>query len=383
MTRPRCSLILLTAFAAILVGGCGGKESPDAYVFKIIATGNVRGEIEPCGCRPPLGGLARKATYVRGLAKSGEPYLVVDAGDLFFSKAQLAGADLAKEKIRALTLVQGFNRIGTDAVAIGEYDLAAGLPFLMALADSARFPFLSANLTDLQGNLILAPYVIVNKGNLRIGLIGATSAMMSGVGYRTAALLPALEGVVEELKSRVDVLVLLFHGADSDRLIFMASGLPIDLILQSHVSRFDPNLGRGAIPTASLGTQGKYLNVITATIRTPGEALTDLSSHRRNLAFMESSLKRLRRNQPKDVPLEELYAENPRALERIRNIQERGDLARRAIAAATNTLETRSISLGASITNDQDLLSLVTLAKQAIEELPETSLPSRADATSL
>ena len=374
--------VLLSFAVAFLLGGCGQTATSDATVIKIVATGNVRGEIEPCGCRVPLGGLARKATYVRSLERSTEPYLVVDAGDLFFSKARLSEEDLAKEMIRARTQVQGFNRIGTTAIALGENDLAAGLPFLQALAASADFPFLSANLTDEHGRLLFAPSTVISRGGLNIGLVGASSVAMTGEGYRTAEWFAALAKAVRELRSRSDLLVLLFHGPDRDRQKIMKSGLPIHLIVQSHVTRFEPNFGRGQIPTASLGTQGKYLNVITATIQAVGEPLTDLSVPRRTLRFVESSLQRLRRNQPKDVPLEQLYADNPGVLERISDLGARGAKAREAIAAATNTVETETISLGPSVNNDRELLSLVAVAKQAIAALPVPA-GSPADATSL
>ncbi len=33
----------------LLLWGCRGDSAPEAIVFKIAATGNVQGEIEPCG----------------------------------------------------------------------------------------------------------------------------------------------------------------------------------------------------------------------------------------------------------------------------------------------------------------------------------------------
>ncbi|MBA7531808.1 hypothetical protein ES705_24029 [subsurface metagenome] len=89
----------------------------------------------------------------------------------------------------------------------------------------------------------------------------------------------------------------------------MASGLPIDLILQSHVLRYDPNFGTGPILSSALGRMGMYLNVTTLTLRSPGQSLVDLTSSRRTLAFIERSLQSMRRDQPKDTPLEELYAD--------------------------------------------------------------------------
>ena len=382
MTRPTRFTVWVAVAVGLLAWGCGSQSSSDAAVVKIVATGNVHGEIEPCGCRIPLGGLARKATFVHTLHDSKIPYLIVDGGDLFFSKAKLDGNDLVTEKIRAQTLVQGFNRIGADAVAVGEKDLAAGLPFLMSLSESAQFPLLSANLTDEQGQLLFAPYTIVEKGALRIGLVGASSPLPAGDGYRYQPLLPALKKVVRELQSRTDLLVLLFHGQDADKLEIMEAGLPIHLMLQSHVTRYERNFGRGIIPTVSFGSQGKYLNVITASIRAPGKPLVDVSMHQRTLDFVASSMKRLRRNQPKNISLEELYADRPNTLKRISDLRERETQAQQEIEAAVNTLETETISLGPSVAYDEELLSMVTLAKQAMDEVPGTSV-AKANPASL
>lgn len=266
-------------------------------------------------------------------------------------------------------MVEGFNRIGTDAITIGENDLAAGLPFLKALADSARFPFLSATLVDPDDNLIFAPYTVVEKGGFKVGLVGASSEIAAGDGCRSRELLPSLKEAVEEVHSRADMVILLFHGTDQDKQSILESGLPIHLILQSHVKRYDPDFGPGPIPITALGSLGRYLTVITITVRSPGQPLVDLTVHRRTLTFVEKSLQHLRRNQPKDTPLEELYADKPSILERIKDLQERESRTRKAIESAVNTIESKRGALGRSVRDDQELLALVNAAKRAIKEI--------------
>lgn len=301
--------------------------------------------------------------------------LVLDGGDLYFSRPQLGAEALAREKIRAKAIVAAFNRGGTDAITIGECDLAAGVEFLKALADSARFPFLSANLTDENRRPIFSPYVVVEKGDLKLGLVGASSVMPAGAGYLFQDLLPALETAVKEAHAEADIVILLFHGTDADKEAIISSGMPIDLILQSHVKHQTLNFGAGAIPVAVLGSQGKYLNVITMRIQTPGEVLVDLSAQRRTLNFVERSLGRLRRNQPKDKTLEELYADNPGVLKRIQSLRERETEARSEIQSAVNTLEAERLALDASIRDDPNVLGLVTAAKQAMAKVAAPSTP--------
>ncbi len=85
------------------------------------------------------------------LRDAGHNLLVVDGGDLLFTGPVLDEAALERQKFNARALVDGFNRLGTAAVTIGESDLTAGLGFLQELAASAQFLFLSVNPMDTGG----------------------------------------------------------------------------------------------------------------------------------------------------------------------------------------------------------------------------------------
>ncbi|UCH62823.1 MAG: hypothetical protein JSU77_13730 [Fidelibacterota bacterium] len=223
---------------------------------------------------------------------------------------------------------------------------------------------------------------MVNKGDFKVGLVGASSEIAAGDGYGSKELLPALKAVVEEVHSLADIVILLFHGTDRDKEVIQASGLPIDLILQSHVRRYNPDFGPGAILSSTLGSQGKYLHVITMTVGSPDKPLVDLTASHRTLSFVEKSLKRLRRNQPKDTPLEELYTDSPNILKRIEDLREREAKAQKTIAGAVNTVESERITLGSSVKDDQDLLSLVNAAKRAIEGLASPAVVQAGESTS-
>src|SRR5262249_8226195 len=52
----------------------------------LVAAGDLRGEIKPCGCSPEgqMGGLPRRLTYLQQLEKdAGEPVVKVDLGNNF------------------------------------------------------------------------------------------------------------------------------------------------------------------------------------------------------------------------------------------------------------------------------------------------------------
>ena len=67
-------------------------------------TGEVRGELEVCGCPTvPYGGFERRERYLDRLREQGDPLIVLDAGDMLVKGAKLAKA--ADEALRAKTML--------------------------------------------------------------------------------------------------------------------------------------------------------------------------------------------------------------------------------------------------------------------------------------
>jgi 2',3'-cyclic-nucleotide 2'-phosphodiesterase (5'-nucleotidase family) len=265
-------------------------------------------------------------------------------------------------------MLQGFNLIGTDAVNVGHLDLAAGLPFLKSLADQAEFPFLSATLVNDDDDLIFTPHTIVEKGGLKLALIGASGSIQPGDGYRTLDLLPALKKAVKDVKSRSDLIVLLFHGTKDERQQVLDSGLPISLILQSHDRVFSKNFST-AIPYAAAGTEGKYITLVTLTISDPGEPFADLAKAQQNLRFVERTRKNIRRGKPQDVPLEEIYADDPKMLARVELVNKREAEANQILKTSRNGIENERISLSKDVADDGELATLVSEAVQAAQQV--------------
>ncbi len=86
-----------------------------------------------------------------------------------------------------------------DAIAVGPFDLAAGLDLLIK-TDSSTSPWISANIYNLDGTRPFRPYVSINRGGLKIAVIGLTDKIhkeVSGIYVNSwqqelAALLPSI-----------------------------------------------------------------------------------------------------------------------------------------------------------------------------------------------
>ncbi len=292
----------------------------------------------------------------------------MDAGDLFFSAPSLSPPALQIGKLKAWALLEAFNRLETAALNIGDRDLAAGLPFLKALADAARFPFLSANLVDPAGQLIFKPAVVVEINGLRVALVGASSALKDGEDYHFLPPLPAVKREVERLSAEVDVMAVLFHGTDVDREALITAGLPIDLLFHSHVQRSNSIVSNSRTPVINLGKEGRALNIVNLRIQSLGEPLVNLSEPRKQLKSIEGTIKRLRRNQPESQTLEEIYAAKPKALQTIGSIRERQAAAQATIDNAHNTLDYERLTLDKTYADDRAMLKLVEETLRAIDK---------------
>lgn len=297
----------------------------------------------------------------------------MDGGDLLFSKPQLGERALASEMIRARTLIEGYNALGTAAMTIGESDLAAGLPFLLSMAEAASFPIVSANLVDEVGQPIFAPYALVDRAGMKVAVLGASSVMAAGEGYRFTDPLTALKTQVAAVRKEADLVVLLFHGSKADQKRIADAGLAIDVVLHSHLGGTAQADRSNRVPVALLGSEGKRLTALTVVLRKPGEPVVDLSEIQRTITFVDRSIERLSRNQRPGVPLEEIYADNPQVLKRLAVLRDRESMARAELAKAANTLIGRRIPLDRTIADDPKLLSMVNETLAAVEELEQSA----------
>jgi 2',3'-cyclic-nucleotide 2'-phosphodiesterase (5'-nucleotidase family) len=210
----------------------------------------LNGTIEPCpSCDggSPLGGLARRGSWVQGARETRKGSLLLDSGDLFFDKYRKAISleDVIPLSEKAHLILKCYNLLGYDALGIGDDDLSLGKDFLVDLSKKAAFPFISSNLVDQEtGQALFPAYVILETGGLRIGIFSLLSPNFfsneSDSRIRGIALREPLEearSILNQIRPQADLVVLLSHlGYTAD--IELAEILPgIDVIVGGHSGR--------------------------------------------------------------------------------------------------------------------------------------------------
>lgn len=154
---------------------------------------------------------------------------IIDAGDLFFEQQNIKESLQGSARLKAELIVQAYNQIGCDALNIGEMDFALGVDFLKHLEKSAKFPFISANLTDANNQPLFKRYVIKNVNGIRVGIFGLVSdrsEVTSNIKKITKGsvivrdALTSAEDVMKELSGKADfVIALTHHGVGRDWVI--------------------------------------------------------------------------------------------------------------------------------------------------------------------
>ena len=161
----------------VLLAGCNQSYSLPMD-FTIIHSSSVWGETEPCGWpKNPLGGLARKASIIDNERLNDKPVIVVDSGDLFFSKSTLYPDkdNIDAAKIRSKIITDCNNLMNYTAFNPGSRDFALGLSYLKKIENQSNFNFISCNLFNSNTKKrIFDSHLIEDYNGFKIGYIGAT-----------------------------------------------------------------------------------------------------------------------------------------------------------------------------------------------------------------
>jgi 5'-nucleotidase / UDP-sugar diphosphatase len=212
------------------------------------------------------GGVARLAAVVEEI-RAGNPHVLVTNGGDSISPSLLSSFD------HGAHMIDLFNKIGIDAMVLGNHEFDFGPEVAAERIAEAQFPILSNNALEPDGTLIdgVTESLIVNVGDYRVGLFGltaASTAVKSSPGDVTFAdPVATAESMAAELREiGVDLVVALAHTdrGEDDELIRTA---PVDLVLSGddHDLRVAYD---GRMALVESGSQAEFVSVITVTMDT-------------------------------------------------------------------------------------------------------------------
>lgn len=207
----------------------------------------------------------------------GEHALTVDIGDHTDRMGMETEATWGQANVRVL------NQSGYQYVTIGNNE---GLTFpkkeLDQLYEHAQFRVVAANILDLKRKTIpnwAIPYDIYEWDGVKIAILGVTVAFSSfyeQLGWEVTDPFPVLQQYTQQLRTEVDIILVLSHlGYHAD--VRMAKEIDgIDLILGAHTHRLLPE-GEKVNQTwiAQAGKFGEYIGHVQLEIERNTRKITD------------------------------------------------------------------------------------------------------------
>ena len=222
----RIGLVLLLAVMSIgLVFGQGAIDQQAAakrgpVILTVLGTtdvhGNIWGYSYEDNKETTNNGVARIYTYVKQVrAENQGNVILVDNGDAF--QGTILTDDLYNKQEGPHPLMDVMNYMGYDAMTLGNHEFNFGLGLIQRLQKQAKFPLLGANVQYANGDQFVAPYTIIYRDNIRIGVIGLTNPdVPRWDGEKVSAL--KFESVAEgaskacdELKGKCDFIIAVAH----------------------------------------------------------------------------------------------------------------------------------------------------------------------------
>lgn len=256
---------VLTAIALVFGAGC--SVEPAHGKLQVLFTGNIRGNVSPCGCKISKGGVARLASFIERNRDPNANWLMVDAGN-FVDRAGATGGCSNKCQF----LVTSYEDLNYDVLNIARQEVTMGYDALVALQDTSEgVEFVSANLLDANSNrLLFKPYVIKKYGNMTIGIVGllrdadfpATSAAIDSTKLKVSSTRDAVDKYLSELKGKVNSIILLCELPSDDIDSLLAGHSEVDLVISSGALRSGEAMtmvrGTRVIGPGSSGYNGHY-----------------------------------------------------------------------------------------------------------------------------
>lgn len=239
---------------------------------------------------------------MQAIKKSERDIIVLDAGDLLFSRRVHSSLSAPQQKevvLGAQLIVDAFNLMGCDAVGIGLDELRLGTKTFAKATKKAAFPFISANLVRTSGRQISNPSVVKNVGGLRWGIFSLMSANPAAQAqtpdWKVLDPVSTAKQVVEKLRGKADIIILLaaMPLQELRALLSEVPGITIAVAGDNPSGLRNPLQVGGTIVVSSYG-YGRYLGVLKLGIGDPEAPFVDeakIMALERELAVLEGKIK--------------------------------------------------------------------------------------------
>lgn len=218
------------------------------------------------------GGLARIKAYFDDVRREApHPVIALDCGDTFHGTGPVV-------QTRGDFLPELLNPLGLEGMT-AHWDFAYGPDHLKELVGRLDYPLLACNITDADGQLLFPATRLMERGGLRVGIVGVACNLIGEMGpawgmehFHVTQGRQEVARLVPELRAQgADVVVVLSHlGFPQD--CALAAEVPgIDVIFSSHThTRLEAPVFVGSTVLIQAGCHGSFITRLDLDVTSAG-----------------------------------------------------------------------------------------------------------------
>lgn len=224
------------------------------------------------GQKTEVGGIARMASLIHSIESDNTTRKIPTF--LFFAGDMLQGTPMSTE-FKGKPDVECFNRLGVDAMTVGNHEFDFGIDTFLSLKTAAKFPIISSNIVTAADNRLLCePSAAFNvTDTIQLTVIGVTTTQLMQTtkpsNVKDLKVIDPLESVRREYDAAAQkgpVIVLSHSEVVTDEAIANAlPGLTAIISGHNHVL-LDPRKLVGNVPVFQAFEKGRYLGKLDLTI---------------------------------------------------------------------------------------------------------------------
>lgn len=281
-------------FLSVAALGLSAGAAAADYSLTILHTNDFHARFEPIskydsGCRAEdnaegkcFGGSARLVTGIAAARARSNNSILVDGGDQF-------QGTLFYTYYKGKVAAEMMNKLGYDAMTVGNHEFDDGPEVLRGFMDAVNFPVLMSN-ADYSGEQMLATKLlkstVIERGGEKLGLIGLTpqdtdELASPGPNVHFIDPVPAVQGEVDRLTAAgVNKIIVLSHSGYRVDQRVAAETTGVDVIVGGHSNTYLSNVSDRAVgpyPTMVNGVAivqayayGKFLGELNVTFDDAG-----------------------------------------------------------------------------------------------------------------
>lgn len=225
-----------------VLASCGSREPR----LVILHTNDTHSHFEPLrsGDRAGLGGVIERAAFIDSVrsAVGEDKFLLLDAGD--FSQGTSYFSELGGRLEPVI-----INDMRYDCVTLGNHEFDNGIEDLaerLAMIKDTKMVCANLDLSQFELSKYVTPYAVIERGGMKIGIIGLESNLSANVSATISSRIPQLDNVevtnkwAEYLKNeeKCDLIILLSHLGYGEDQEIVPKTEHIDIVIGGHSHTF-------------------------------------------------------------------------------------------------------------------------------------------------